>query len=169
MSLQIIDIIFIIIILLVGFGGFKKGFFSQIITIVGIILGLFLAYFLSDDLSPYLGNIIGEHSFNNMVSFILILLVSLLVTMLVNKIFKTTMENMGSEGIDKILGFIFGLVQGLFICIALTAFLTIQPLVNPEIIFSNSIFGNKIISVLPELEKILPEPEVFKNNIESNV
>lgn len=169
MSLQIIDIIFIVMILLVGFSGLRRGFFSQIITIVGVAAGLFLAYFLSDDLVPYVSGFIGEREWVTVLSFVLIFVATILVTLLINKIFKTTIENMGNEGIDKILGFIFGLVQGLFICITLTALLTIQPLINPEPIFRDSIIGNRIISALPQLEKMLPESNIFRNAMETDV
>ena len=170
MSIQVIDIIYIVIILIVGIGGFKKGFFSQIITIVGIIAALFLAYFFNDDLSPYVADIIGNHSFVNIVSFILIFVVVIIIALLINHIFKTTVNNLGSEGVDKILGFLFGLVQGLFICVALTALLVIQPIINPEVIFNKSILGSKLIEVLPTIERLLPESEIIDSDVvEKNI
>lgn len=169
MSLEVIDIIFTVIILLVGFGGFKKGFFSQLITIVGIISGLFFAYFFSDDLSPYISNVIGEKVWINIVSFILIFVVVILITLLLNKIFKSALEKLGTEGLDRVLGFSFGLVQGLFICIGITALLTIQPFFDPDPIFRDSIIGGKIISALPELEKLFPETDMFLNNMDESL
>ena len=75
------------------------------------------------------------------------------------------MENMGSEGVDKLLGLTFGLVQGVFICLTFTALLTMQPLVDTKPLFENSIIGSRFIQALPEVKKILPESDLFKNNI----
>ncbi|QEN06316.1 hypothetical protein EW093_17035 [Thiospirochaeta perfilievii] len=50
MSFKLIDIIFIIIILLMGFGGLKRVFYPDSYNL-GLIIGLFFAYFFSDDLS----------------------------------------------------------------------------------------------------------------------
>ena len=165
MNLTAIDIIFTVIIVLVGFSGFKKGFFSQIITIIGIFVGLFISYFYYDDLAPVLINIFGSHGFINILAFILLFVGVIIITLLINKIGKSTMENLGSEGVDKILGFIFGLVQGLFICIILTALLTIQPLFNPDKIFNGSTIGNKIITVLPKLGNLLPDSKIIDNSV----
>lgn len=169
MNLEIIDIVFIVLILIMGFAGFKVGFFSQIITIVGIIIGLFLGYFFCDDLSIYLVKVIGEHDINNLISFIIIFIVTLIVSLLINKLTKTTLENLGAGGFNKILGFSFGMIQGVIICIGVTALLTIQPFWDPEPIFLNSILGSRFIEILPELEKILPSSEEFLNSIGTEI
>ena len=169
MSFKIIDIVYIVVILILGFAGLKRGFFTQIITIVGIIVGLFCAYFLSDDLSPYIAKVIGERDFNNLISFILIFVTALLLSMLLNKIFKKTLNELGAEGLDKILGLSFGLIQGIFICIGVTALLTFQPLFDSEPIFTDSLIGSKFLSVLPQLEKLLPNVQDFLGNMETEV
>lgn len=169
MSFKIIDIIFIVLILILGFTGLKRGFFSQVITIVGVLVGLFCAYFLSDDLSPYIAKVIGERDFNNLISFILIFVAALLISMLLNKIFKKTLNELGAEGLDKILGLSFGLIQGVFICIGVTALLTLQPLFDPDPIFTDSIIGSKFLSILPQLEKMLPDAQEFLGNMEREV
>ncbi len=169
MSFKVIDIIFIVVILILGFAGLKRGFFSQLITIIGLLAGLFCAYFFSDDLSPYIAKIIGERDSNNLISFILIFAAAILISMLLNKIFKNALNELGAEGLDKILGLSFGLIQGIFICIGITALLTLQPLFDPEPIFTDSFIGSRFLSVLPQLEKLLPEAQEFLGNMETEV
>jgi len=166
MSFKVIDIIFIVVILILGFTGLKKGFFTQIVTILGIIIGLFVAYFFSDDLSPLISKIIGIREWNNLIAFIIILAVIILFSQLLNKAVKESLNQIGAEGLDKILGFIFGLVQGLFICIGLTTLITIQPFFDPEPIFRDSTLGSWILSVLPQLEKLLPNAQELLENLE---
>lgn len=169
MSFKVIDIIFIVVILILGFNGLKKGFFPQLITIIGILVGLFCAYFYCDDLAPYISKIIGERDMNTLISFILIFVVILLLSMLLNKMLKETLSDLGAEGVDKVLGLFFGLIQGVFICIVITLLLTVQPLFNPEPIFTDSLIGSKFLKVIPQIEEILPEAQDFLDNLETEV
>lgn len=169
MKFAVIDIIFIVIILVIGFWGLKKGFFTQLITIIGLGVGLFTAYFFSDDLSPILTKVVGEQPWLNLLSFIVIFAVVLLLTKLLDKMLDNTLEGLGADGLDKILGFLFGAIQGTFICIGITALLTIQPLVDPLTIFGNSIIGNQFVEMLPELEKIMPNTEDILENFGTEV
>lgn len=169
MNFEVIDIVYIIIILLVGFSGFKKGFFSQVVTILGVILGLVLAYSLSDDLVPKISKIIGKHDWNNLLAFVLIFVGIILLSYLLNILLKESLEKLGSEGLDKVLGFTFGLIQGLVLCIGITYLLAVQPLVDPEPIFEDSIIGSKLVQVLPKLEKLIPEAGEYLDDFDIDI
>ena len=110
--------------------------------------------------------VIGIREWNNLIAFIIILAVIILFSQLLNKAVKESLNQIGAEGLDKILGFIFGLVQGLFICIGLTTLITIQPFFDPEPIFRDSTLGSWILSVLPQLEKLLPNAQELLENLE---
>ncbi len=161
MSLEIIDIIFIIILLVFGVNGFVKGFFSQLFTIIGVVLGIILAYFFSDNLSPYIVKFIGSGEWNNLISFILIFLGVLGVSFLLNKIFKEALDALGAKGMDKIFGFCFGLVQGVLACIAFTVMMIYQPFFDSKPIFKDSVLAIKIVDIIPELQKILPDSKAI--------
>lgn len=169
MNLEVIDIIYIVIVLVMAFHGFKKGFFSQLFSIIGLIVGLFVAYFFSDDLSPKVAEIIGEGKWNNLISFILLFIVFFGICQLLNKAFKSSLEALGAQGIDKIFGFSFGLAQGWIIVTGITILLTAQPFFDPSPIFKNSTIGNKIISIIPDLEKIYPDAKETLENLDIDI
>lgn len=164
MSLKAIDIVFIVVVLILGLNGFRKGFFSQLFSIIGVVLGLFLAYFFSDDLSLVLEGIIGKNKWLNMISFAAIFIGIVIVCGILNKIFKSTLETLGAQGMDRIFGFFFGVVQGWILCIAFTALLIFQPFFDPEKMIKESVIASKIADFLPKIEKIMPEQdEIIKN------
>lgn len=169
MNLEIIDIIFIVIVLIMAFHGFKKGFFSQLFIIIGLIVGLLIAYLFADLLSPTIAEIIGENKWNNLISFILIFLLFFGVCQLLNKAFKSSLEALGAQGIDKIFGFSFGLAQGWIIVTGITFLLTIQPFIEPEKIFRDGLIGNKIISIIPDLRKIYPDAKEYIEALEKEI
>lgn len=169
MNLEVIDIVFIVIVLIMAFHGFKKGFFSQLFIIIGLIVGLLVAYLFADLLSPTVAEVIGDNKWNNLISFILIFLLFFGVCQLLNKAFKSSLEALGAQGIDKIFGFSFGLAQGWIIVTGITFLLTMQPFIEPEKIFRNSLIGNKIISIIPDLKKIYPDAKEYIETLEKEI
>lgn len=169
MNLEAIDIIYIIIVLVMAFHGFKKGFFSQLFIIVGLVFGLLVAYLFADDLSPTISEIVGEGKWNNMISFIIIFVLFFGICQLLNKAFKSSLESLGAQGIDKIFGFSFGLAQGWIIVTAITFILTMQPIFDPTPIFQDSTIGNKIISLIPDLEKIYPDAKEYIESLDVDI
>ncbi|OQY38647.1 MAG: hypothetical protein B6229_05465 [Spirochaetaceae bacterium 4572_7] len=169
MSFEVIDIVFVVLILIFGFNGFRLGFFSQLFTVIGLIVGLFSAYFFSDDLSLKLVGIIGNGPWNNLISFILILAAILLLSQLLNKIFKNSLEALGAQGLDKIFGFTYGLVQGLVVCLIITTLLTLQSFTDPTPIFENSLIGSRFVSVVPEFQKLFPDTQKALKKLEKEL
>lgn len=165
MSLKAIDIVFIVVVLILGLNGFRKGFFSQLFTIIGVVLGLLIAYFFSDNLSVIVEGIIGKNKWNNMISFVVLFLGIVIVCGILNRIFKSTLETLGAQGMDRIFGFFFGVFQGWVICIAFTALLIFQPFVDPDKIIKESVIASKIAEFLPKIEKILPQSNEIINNV----
>lgn len=169
MNLEAIDIVFIVLIFIFALSGFKKGFFSQLFTIIGLVLGLFFAYFFSDELSEKLVNLIGDGKWNNLISFTLILIIVLIIFKLLNKAFKESLEALGVQGMDKIFGFLFGAVQGVIICIGITACITFQSYLDPGDILYESTLGSIFSDFLPKIEKILPQTKEFVETLEKEI
>ncbi len=62
---------------------------------------------------------------------------------------------------DKIFGFCFGLVQGVLACIAFTVMMIYQPFFDSKPIFKDSVLAIKIVDIIPELQKILPDSKAI--------
>lgn len=169
MNLEAIDIIYIIIIFVLGLSGFKKGFFSQLFTIIGIVLGLFLGYFFSDDLGEVIIKYINIDNWSPLVSFVIIFLGIVIICNFLNKAFKDTLEALGAQGMDKIFGFLFGASQGVIICVGITALLTFQSFIDPSEIFEGSSIGAVFCDFLPKLENLLPQTKDFLETIEKEL
>ncbi len=169
MNLEAIDIVFIVLIFVLALNGFKKGFFSQLFSIIGLVLGLLSAYFFSDDLSQRLIEYIDVGKWNNLVSFILILLLVVIIFRLLNKAFKESLEALGAQGMDKIFGFLFGACLGLVVCIGITVLITLQSFVDPGEILVDSTLGSIFSDFLPKIEKIIPQSKDLIETLEKEI
>jgi membrane protein required for colicin V production len=108
-----------------------NGFIKQFFSLIGFIAGLFLAYKFNYLLIP-LGRGIGiPHTISAIASFILIFLLVSVTAKILGKVLSSTAKILFLGWIDKILGAVFGLVEGmLFLCIAFIL-LSYTPLKKP--------------------------------------
>jgi len=168
---NIIDIAIIFIILLFGVSGLKNGVFKQVVVTLGTILVFILSYyckafianFLSYNLPffNFIGPVEGLTSLNiimyQMIAFVIlfaifssILVVLIKITGVFEKILKFTII-LGIP--SKILGFIFGLIEG-YIVVFIALFFLNQPIFNIDIINESKIMP-KIVNSSPGLSNIV--------------
>lgn len=149
--MNVIDIVFILIILMFGVIGFKRGVFKQLVMSLGVFVVCILAWYLKTpianfitlhmpffNLSNYGGMIpVLNILFYQTVSFCVvfgILMIVLQVIINCTSIFEKVLKATVILAIpSKILGFIVGLIEGYIIAFIFAFFLS-QPAMNVEIV-----------------------------------
>lgn len=126
-----IDILLIVIILLFGIVGAFKGFFKSLTALMGIGLAIALTYLLRNQLlaldnsigiASSISNTLGEGASKiitlliyGAIIYVILRVVALILNMTVGKIFKSKFLG----GINKFLGFLFGVTKGLLFSLVL--------------------------------------------------
>lgn len=126
-----IDILLIVIILLFGIVGAFKGFFKSLTALMGVGLAIALTYLLRNQLlaldnsigiASSISNTLGEGASKiitlliyGAIIYIILRIVALILNMTVGKIFKSKFLG----GINKFLGFLFGVTKGLLFSLVL--------------------------------------------------
>lgn len=126
-----IDILLIVIILLFGIVGAFKGFFKSLTALMGVGLAIALTYLLRNQLlaldnsigiASSISNTLGEGASKiitlliyGAIIYIILRIVALMLNMTVGKIFKSKFLG----GINKFLGFLFGVTKGLLFSLVL--------------------------------------------------
>ena len=149
--MNIIDVIFILIILMFGVIGLKRGVFKQLVLSIGVFLVCIISWYLKTPIANFLSLHMPFFSLSNytgmipvlnilfyqtvgfcLVFGILMIILQVLVnaTSLFEKILKATVILAIPS---KILGFIVGLIEG-YIIVFVIAFFISQPSVNVDII-----------------------------------
>ena len=170
MSLRIIDIILIILLLISGVVGWKRGVFKELVMFVGAILVLYIGYKFKNVIGDYMlltfpffdfpAFLKGAYALNIvlyqllaflLVSIILLLVYEFLISLsgILEKLLRATII-LGIP--SKILGFILGVIEGYVFIFVFLFFLSL-PVFNLSFI-NNSEYVNKIVKQTPVLSKI---------------
>lgn len=150
MNFQIIDFIFIALIGLFMIRCYLKGFVGEFFSIAAVVLGFLAALFFYKNGGEYLRaqfmpeiKIIPE-----ILAFIALFLIIFLVIKLLEILLKEIINGISLSGADRVLGIIFGFVQGVAVVSLILFVLNIQPLFDPKIILSESFFADLLLPLI---------------------
>lgn len=113
MTFAFIDVVFIVIMILCGIICASKGFIKEVFGKGAIVLGIWFAILFYKKLVPYVSKYINFKFLSIAVSFLLIFLVVYLVMMILRQLVSSFFENEIFTSLDKVLGFVFGILEGL--------------------------------------------------------
>lgn len=107
-----------LIILLVAFScvaGAMRGLLREVISVITWVAGLWLAWTFSDLLEPHLGGALADSSVRPWAARTLIFLAILLIGTAVGAIVAHYVRLSLFSSLDRLLGFVFGLVRGVVV------------------------------------------------------
>ena len=160
-----IDLIILLLVVFGAIAGFKKGFFSQTVSFIGVILIVFLAFTFKDDLAKVLFTYLPFFKFAGefknltvlnillyeLVAFLIIFIalgIVLKIVLMATNILEFFIKFTVILGLPfKILGALVGAMQGLLWAFIIIMFLN-QPTMTPKAI-EESKLGNKLLNELP--------------------
>ena len=131
--MNLIDILFILIIILFGVIGLKRGFFKSVVSALGLILVFVISFYLKNPIAEWLSlnlpffNFGGDFKDVTILNVIIYQLIAFVIVFVIvfaiysiilkiTKVFEKLLRLTIILGIpSKILGFIFGIIEGCFI------------------------------------------------------
>jgi membrane protein required for colicin V production len=119
--LNTLDIIILVIVLLLAYLGYRKGFLVSVFSLLGIIAGIVLATKFHSGFALVLGKFIKDTRVLNLISFIVIFLAIYFTGNFIAS--KLSGLNKFTKSIDKILGTILGVLKGLLVASLIIIFL----------------------------------------------
>jgi membrane protein required for colicin V production len=144
--------------------GFIKGFVHEVFVILGLSLGVWFGikkpYLLKSITSP----IILPEPWNHVVSFIIIFVVVFAITMLLSFILKQIIKAIELEWADRVIGGIYGFLQGVVI---IWVFLLVMLIFNPNStrVFNQSLVSKRILSIDKKIPCLSAELSHLRNRI----
>ena len=147
MTFVTIDWIFSIIILIFAISGVIKGFIDNVFGKIAFVAGILLAYLFYKDIATGLLKDIKIPVAANVIAILLIFVVTFLVIKIIQMIVAKVFEWSILKSLDRTLGFIFGIVEGLALVCLIVFLLSAQPFFNTQTIFDGSFYYNIIQSV----------------------
>jgi membrane protein required for colicin V production len=157
MGMASIDVVFMVIIAISALRCAVRGFISELLSVAALIFGLLAAllffrqgavlvraWFLPD------ARIIPE-----IIAFIAFFLIVYITVKIIEMTLKSIIEGIKLGGLDRLLGFVLGFVEGLIIVCLLLFLISIQPFFKADSMLEDSFFAKILLPVIVgEKEKI---------------
>lgn len=116
MLINYLDIIILIPLIIFGVSGLKKGLINEVFSLLGLFLGIYAALFFSDITAGLLTSYVNiDPKYINMIAFIVTLVIMIILINVIGKIISKLLEAICLGFINKLLGFIFGILKGVLI------------------------------------------------------
>lgn len=152
MTLAVIDWIFIVVLLIFIIAATIKGFINEIFGKASWISGIILAIFLYSKVGLILHQKIESLALCNVLAFVLIFAGVFLIVKIVGGILHKIFELRILRGLDKVLGAMFGLVEGFAIICLIMFIMTIQPFFDATGLLKDSFFYDLMNTFIPEVK-----------------
>ena len=130
LGFNLLDILFLAILLLSTLLAFWKGFVAQVISLAGWVLALLAARLLGLQVAPIFASILADPGLQLAAGYITVAVVVLLATKVVSVAMGTLISKIGLGKLDKLLGIGFGVVRGLVIIVLGVAIASLTELRN---------------------------------------
>jgi membrane protein required for colicin V production len=159
MTVNLIDIIFLIPLLLFAWSGYKKGFIIEVATLGALIMGLYFAIYFSDVAAGYLNDTFSiDQKYIGAISFVVTFVVVVFGVIAIGNVLQKFIDIILLGFLNKMAGGLFGMLKGaLFISILIFAFsyLGLENSVFSKEARQKSLFYEPIKSVAPKLVSFL--------------
>ena len=174
--MNLVDIFFLLIILVCGLIGLKRGFFKELVLTVGYIILLIISYKLIPPTTNLIISLVkvGNNPLNLLiyqiiaflVVFIILSIIFQLIVFLTNILEKLLNVTIVLGIFSKILGFILGLIKGVIVAYLLSLLFTL-PMFNNIPMFRNSTVKKEILTKMPNIKLNQIVNEISKLDINS--
>lgn len=161
--MSIVDIILLICFVPALISGIRKGFISQVISIISLIGGVWLSYEFSEPVGAWLSQYIETtENVLKLISFIIIMIAVFIGLALVGKLLEGIINFVMLGWVNKLLGVVFALLKtGLIVGLVIMLFCSLNNslhLVSDEVLAESVLFTplkNAAYTVFPYLKSLI--------------
>ncbi|MCI5830213.1 MAG: CvpA family protein [Treponema sp.] len=148
MNLPVIDLVFILIIVLLAVIGLAKGFLDEVLGKVIPVASIWIAFLFFGYLVAQVESKVKIHLVAIICSFLIVFIAAFILLKIVQLVLKKLFSGSILKSLDRFLGFVFGLVEGIFVVCIIILILKLQPWFNVSSILHGSIFVKFLAPVI---------------------
>jgi len=156
MNFSVIDIIFFVLIGLFIIRCYLKGFVSELLSMAGFALGILAALYFYKNGADFLRERFWPDlkTIPEVISFLFLFVIVLIVVKFLAIMLKGIISGIKLGGVDRALGLIFGLAEGIAVISLVLFLIRVQPLFDPSVILSDSFFANLLLPFITGQESM---------------
>lgn len=147
--MAVIDFIFLVVIILFTVLGVIRGFIDNVFGKLSWILGIIGAFFLYDTVARNILYGIKNQFVANILAFLILFIIIFLIVKMIQIILEKLFQGKILGSLDRALGFLFGIVEGVAVVALIIFLLCNQPFFSVENIFNGSLSYSLFNKFLP--------------------
>ncbi len=119
--------VFFILILVFAVSAAINGFIKELFSKLAVVAGIIAAVYFGATLAPYFKQIIDNSTVDLILSFVLLFITAFLAVKIIQILFAGVFSSEIMGSLDRVLGFVFGAVEGCAIVCCIIIILKAQP------------------------------------------
>ena len=149
-NFPVIDLIFLILIVLMLIHGYAKGFVEELFSWAALVLSMLAAVFLYSPGAAFIRKKTMENVrfIPEILAFIAVFLIVMLLIKMLERVLKDIIMGANLGGVNKVLGAVFGLIEGFALTAIILFILSIQPLFDASKVIGDSIFAQILLPII---------------------
>jgi membrane protein required for colicin V production len=149
-GLSVIDIVFLVLVCLLVLRGGIRGFIREFLSWPTLALGTLGAVFFYKNGAIFIERrfLPGMKVLPEILAFIGIFVIIFLAFKILEKILRDIVEGIHLGGLDRVLGAVFGFLEGAALTAIVLFVLTVQPLFDPSAILGSSVLTNTLLPLI---------------------
>lgn len=148
MHFSFIDIVFSVIVLFIAISACVHGFIAEIFGKIAVIASFFTAFYFCGKLAAKMQNIISVKGVCIAVSFAILFIATFLAVKIIQTAIKSFFSGDILKSLDRVLGFILGLFEGILVISAILILLVSQPWFSLGSLLDSSFYWSMLDSFL---------------------
>lgn len=140
MHLTFIDVVFTVIVFVFAIMATTHGFLKELFGKLAIIAGIVVAVLFSSKLSPHMEKFINNQAVCIVLAFILLFIAAFLLVKIIQTLIGSVMDGDILKSLDRVLGFVLGALEGLFIVCAILILVCAQPWFELSVVTDGSFY-----------------------------
>ena len=148
LSINQLDIVFALIILLASIRGAVRGFVSEVLSMASVILAVAAAVLFSSHLAALISEIFGASIWSQVIAFLALFVVVYLIVKLLEGLLHSGVEKLHLRKLDRVLGFLLGIAEGFLVVFVALFLLHLQPFFDVRSLLQGSLFARFLIPLL---------------------
>jgi membrane protein required for colicin V production len=148
MNFAPIDILFAAIVLIFTIRCALRGFIKEFMSMAAIVLGLVAAVVFMKPASSLVIRWLGPDFFPELIAFVAVFLLVFLIIKIFEGALNDIAQKINIDGIDRFLGFLLGIVEGVLLVCIILFLLAVQPLFDTSSLLAGSIFAKYLLPLV---------------------
>jgi membrane protein required for colicin V production len=160
MSFSTLDIIFIVLIFLLALRCLFRGFITELMSMASLVLGLLAAFLFHKPAAAYVAArwFPGSNHIADIIAIAALFIMVFVAVKILERILQDIISAIDLGGVDRFLGFFFGIAEGILFVTLIVWLISVQPLFDPAPLLEKSVIAKILLpladSGLESLDKI---------------